>query len=497
MTSTHSRTLRFTLTFVAIVTLVAALLLSRQTTLSPQAAEAPGSVGDKAAHLEERAELMSSMRGRVQAGQAAARSGESDLSPITHGFGFDNNFDGETLYGDGNDWEPDIAADPNGPYVYVLTTRFGGAPASSDICDGCGYLVYRVSDDNGDTWGPSKMLCTCPGINWQADPQVEVADDGTVFATILQKWRSVLIKSTDHGQTWSDPVDVAPDFPWTDHEFLTISPDGQDVYVAFNKGASFVSASHDGGATFAPPVRTNPFGQNLYYYHYKGDVLSDDTVLIAATSLRSDPYATGPVHYYVLRSTDGGATWQQIDIATVKEQPDCPSFGCRKDHLAGQSNLVADTNDDLVYTYAGSKKPRKGQVIYITRSSDGGLTWSPPDQLSPNASGSRKAIASFPAIDSGGAGDFRLWWMDDRRGPFRWNVYYTTSGDGGLTWEDEVRISDATGGTGYKHPIGFNADYGDYGGITITDDGRTITATGQGFSYWGPGGTWINRQMAP
>ena len=45
-----------------------------------------------------------------------------------------------------------------------------------------------------------------------------------------------------------------------------------------------------------------------------------------------------------------------------------------------------------------------------------------------------------------------------------------------------------------RNPIGFAEIYGDYGEMGITNTGKTFAAWGEGFSYTGPGGTWINVQ---
>lgn len=404
-------------------------------------------------------------------------------------------WNGEELFGNAVDWEPDIAADPSAPHVYWLTTRYG---SRYQLCNDCPspLLVYRVSPDNGATWGPVMPLCKCKGYGWQADPQVEVADDGTVYALILQKWRTMLTKSTDHGVTWTAPVDVAKHMNWTDHGFLTISDDGQDVYVAFNHSDSWVAASHDGGATFVKSVKTSPPSDEgrRYYYHYKGAVLSNDVVTIAATSLDADPYARGNIKYYVLRSDDGGASWTQIPMGTYKEQPLCPRDRCRRDHLGGMTNLAKDDNDNLVVTFAGATRKADGQVIFTRTSTNDGLTWSPATKVSPVWRGDRRIIASFPAVAGTGNGDFRMWWQDDRIGVNGWNTWYTESTDNGTTWSRSIRISDATNGAFYKSRKGYLADYGDYGGIDIMDDGRTIATWGEGESYWGSGGSWVNTQ---
>jgi hypothetical protein len=37
--------------------------------------------------------------------------------------------------------------------------------------------------------------------------------------------------------------------------------------------------------------------------------------------------------------------------------------------------------------------------------------------------------------------------------------------------------------------------YGDYGEIAITSGGKAIGIWGEGASYSGPGGCWVNRQL--
>ena len=423
-------------------------------------------------------------------------------------------WEGEKLFGRQNDWEPDIAADPNDPYVYVATTRYG---KGNQACLDCPLpaLVYRVSDDNGDTWGPVKYLCKCKGAGWQADPQVEVADDGTIYALILQNWHTLLVKSTDHGETFGPPVDVAPALPgippknhWTDHGFLTISPDGQDVFVAFNHADSWVVASHNGGATFGTPAMTSPPSDHgvLYYYHYKGAVTAGGTVNIAATSFTRQPFANNLVRYYDLRSTDNGATWEQVSLDTFEAYPGCVKNRCRPDHLGGQAGIAADSAGNLIATFAGTRTARIGQMIFTSTSVDGGATWTESLRVSPTfaddsasaaarAVNRRRVLASFPQVVGTGTCDFRLWWQDDWKNIDSWNTWETTSVDCGSTWTEQVRISDATNGAGYKHPAGYFADYGDYGGIAVMTDGRTIAAWGEAYSYWGPGGTWINREI--
>ena len=101
---------------------------------------------------------------------------------------------------------------------------------------------------------------------------------------------------------------------------------------------------------------------------------------------------------------------------------------------------------------------------------------------------------AFPAAIGGEAGDFRVWFMDDRNGSSdRWNVWFRRSADAGRHWSKPRRISDATSGTAYIRPRGFLEPYGDYGELAIIENGQTFASWGEGVSYEGPGGTWYNR----
>jgi Neuraminidase (sialidase) len=140
--------------------------------------------------------------------------------------------------------------------------------------------------------------------------------------------------------------------------------------------------------------------------------------------------------------------------------------------------------------YDGATTAGGPQTIWSKRSTDGGATWSARTALS-----TAGVFSSFPAMESRGAGDVRAFYMQQDGGPDAWNVWYRASTDGGITWSAAVKISDATSGTAYKSAAGFREPYGDYGEAAITNGGKFIGVWGEGDSYTGPGGAWINRQL--
>jgi hypothetical protein len=67
-----------------------------------------------------------------------------------------------------DDWEPSVAADDFG-HVYIATTRFNGTDACRGYCPDPAIVIER-SSDGGRTWSGPRFLCTCPGVDGQADP---------------------------------------------------------------------------------------------------------------------------------------------------------------------------------------------------------------------------------------------------------------------------------------------------------------------------------------
>lgn len=442
--------------------------------------------------VERRVEAWRAATRAGRAGQAGARSYIKTAAPTgTTAWAGEVPIDATA-----DDWEPAIAADPAAPWVYVLTTRY----ASSKPCPGncpTPYIALTVSADGGATWAAGKPLCACKGSG-QFDPIIEVVPStGHVYAVYMNGYNVVFVKSTNHGATWSAPVKTYGKVSWNDKPVLATSDDGRYVYVSFNGptgGDPYAARSTDFGATWS---QAKVVDSDRYDFAFDADVAPDGTVYFAESSIlyggggNKGTYPTGTIDQHIFVSRDAGVTWTDGIVAQVQPGIRCVAAGCSPDYYLGHVAVAADGNGALVYAYDGATTTGGRQTISARRSTDRGTTWSAPVVISTPGE-----QATDPMVESRGSGDVRIAWLETSGGGNvdAWNAWSRSSTDGGATWSAAVRISDSASGAPYKTAAGFAEIYGDYGEIAITSTGKTIATWGEGASYVGPGGVWVNRQ---
>ena len=399
-------------------------------------------------------------------------------------------FDSERVWSGEDDWEPAVAADPSSNFVYQMTTRYSGPKA----CNGCPFpvIIFRSSSDGGATWSADKFLAITKKS--QNDPQIEVGTDGAVYAVWLDEYTPGVkfTKSTNRGVTWTTPFAFTgrKKIPtWSDRPILAISRDGRDVYVAFNASDSYVASSHDFGQTWSANAKTS--NDTRYWFHSGGAVAPDGTVYFA-TADYSQTYE-GDTNIGILKSTNGGASWQHVQLDTSREMADCSwAAGCYFGFLGPSAGVAVDSTGRVMVAYNSGNAVGAPQRMYVRTSTDRGNTWSARQEVSdPSASVNN----GFPALVTGNsAGDFRLIWQDDRNGPTTaWNSWYRRTQNGGGTWSSPIRLSDLTSGAPYKSANGYKFPYGDYLEIAVDASGRNHFIWGAGDSYNGPGGTWYTK----
>ena len=172
-----------------------------------------------------------------------------------------------------------------------------------------GPAMFSSTADGGQTWSAGRVIFDPGSKDQTIGNEIVVEPDGTLidgFNLILtgggksgnasQTFSVALIRSTDHGATWSTPTVVAPivDAPVTiaGHGVrtgdiipqFTVDPTSGNLYAAWQDG-SFTgtakvafSQSTDGGATWSTPIRIDQSPGNVPAFTPAINVSSDGTV---------------------------------------------------------------------------------------------------------------------------------------------------------------------------------------------------------------------------
>ncbi len=349
----------------------------------------------------------------------------------------------------------------------------------------------------------------------------------------------ILQISSDRGATWSAPRQIAPPGTGQWDAQIGVDPvDGQTVYASWlqnGKSDTVVAKSTDFGTTWTVVVADSTNA-------------GTDKPILAVRGQNVYVAFNHAQKVWVASSHDGGATF------TVSQVNPNGKLGWS---LAGGGTVTP--NGNVYFSWAGYEQNggAKGKVnLYISKSSNGGATWTntvidvsgaPPDcsaylcgwaylgaqvTMASDTAGTLYALwnagtvakgperlyfakstnggstwstkvdvsnapsgknHAFPAIAAGAAGDVRISWMDDRSPSGFWNAYYRSSTNGGNTWSAEVDISTFVSGYTYITADGFRFPFGDYYEMDIDDQGDTHVIMGEGFSYDSPGSIWYTK----
>ena len=306
-------------------------------------------------------------------------------------------------------------------------------------------LVVGISWDGGQTWQdtplPGASLCSGGTSKRASDPWIAFASNGDLYATTLtvngqgSPGNVLVSKSTDGGVSWQDPV-LIPNSNGADKESITTDPsDPQTVYVVWT---GRFSRSTDGGQTFSP-AQSVPTGSG-----------SQIVVLPDGTLIDSDAYE-------VFRSTDQGQHWgPRITVANFNSQQviDPNTHQLLRAGL-GLGDIAVDSNTGTVYIVVEDARLAGNQhdTIAFTQSTDDGLTRSTPVAVNqtPTNIPSLDQQAFIPTVQVGPDGTVGVAYYDFRfnqAGPDLptdfWFVPGTPDGSGGITWGDELRLTDTS-----------------------------------------------------
>ena len=379
------------------------------------------------------------------------------------------------------DGDPSMAFDGQGRLFY-MTSNFNRGHSDGDSP----FVTGMTGEMVMSTYGPSDPLD--PGTDGSRFVRTVVLDTNAsgagefndktaigvdpVSGNVYAAWSSyhgtgpffggcndiMFSRSTDHGATFSKPLDISDGICKQQGPAFAIGPNGE-IYLTWganvggNGGGNSVTgggnvfvASTDHGVRFGKPRFVsifNGFGSNVF----SGN---------GADSCGDAPF-------------------------------NCPT-GFNFPRWAPLPTIAADNvNKTIVIAYPVQEPSGQGQIERIV-SSDGGATWSSPAELTPAATGHQ----FMPWLTASGGRTMAIWYDsqgDAQYSPTRppcngptgagyacLNVRYAQSTDGGLTWSTSIQVTSGPFNPNYEQYTGRHIPFlGDY--ITLAAAGNTIGAT--------------------
>src|SRR5213082_2095450 len=389
----------------------------------------------------------------VVAGIALAAAGPTDVSGLSP-------FAACTVGGPGTNFvnsevEPFVSVNPANPGNIVgvfQQDRWSNGGAHG--------LVASTSHDGGATWTESwAHFSTCSGgtaanggdYGRASDPWVSFAPNGDVYQISLSASADLTVsavlvsKSVDGGDTWSEPTTLARNVSafaegpgFNDKESITADPtNATNVYAVWDRsrfpsdqagvtaqmsaasvrGDIMFSRTTDGGQNWEPARDILGGNQNEFTVGNQIAVLPDGTLVDIFEDLNGSGRQPSPnqFHESVIRSTDKGVTWSKvIDISTdgavAVRDPDTRAFVRTG---AGLPDIAVDPRNGTLYAVwsDGRFSGFAHDDVALSRSSDGGLTWSIPIKVNASPAG----VAAFtPAVDVASDGTVAVSYYDFR-----------------------------------------------------------------------------------
>ena len=359
--------------------------------------------------------------------------------------------------------EPSIVVNPTNPQNIIASAAFS----------------YRVSNNGGNTFGAPISNVVPAGYFQSGDTSLAFDSQGRLFYSYLGFFSAsggldcivseinpttgALVAGPFVAST-SGPAGGSNDKPWLAVDRFVGSPFQNRLYLVWSEFPAAAAErvlfafSADRGVTWSSPLQLSTGSEGFVWPPH------------VAVAPNGDVYVSYHAHFSsgsagsvaVLRSTDGGVTFPQKTSAFTAGKADV-TFNVQDSGgtipntafwLQGSAqawvlpdpltpgNVYVVANDDPDNLHGSGDDAD----VFIARSTDNGLTWAAPLRVDHGPGGTFQVMPTAAIDDNSGC--IVVMWYDNRLGGSNGagndllNVFYTVSGDGGLTFGPDVQIND-------------------------------------------------------
>jgi hypothetical protein len=363
----------------------------------------------------------------------------------------------------GENDKPSITADPtDSRFVYATWTRRSGGVFNANTSVTC----FARSIDGGQTWQPEQVIHVAPGTDFDWGQQIVVLPDGTLIDSFTEgqfKQNNpgvlTLLRSSDHGQTWSGPIAAVVQLPQFDHytnppfapitdpdtghtvmaqpQFASVGVDRTtgNLYAVwidgrfsnFQYNSIALSISSDGGFTWSQPIQVNQTPNTVppadrQAWNPSVAVAADGSVAVTYYDFRNNTPAPGCLTDYWLASwhpTPGApvtdpSNWSEVRLTdTSFDLEQAPVFlevtnvAAAGAYWLGEYEGLAAAGNDFVAVWGMPDGSAANQESIFFRRANSGGSSTAPSSVRTGAAG--PLMASYDVFSNnlaaGGAGN--------------------------------------------------------------------------------------------
>ena len=371
--------------------------------------------------------------------------------------------DGNNIIGDAAN-EPSIALNPvNNDNLVIGWRQF------DTISNNFRQAGVAFTNNGGSSWNNDGPLDA--GV-FRSDPVLDADGDGNIYYYSLttnaqfSEFFCDMFISNDGGVSWSDPIPAGGgDKQWMVIDRTAGSSDGF-IHAIWNRfftccPPGYFTRSTDAGLNYLDPI---DIAQDIFWGTLS--VGPDGELYICGRNIDNDPI--------VIRSDNADElvtpTFPQATIVDMNGNS-TNSVGPNPGGLLGQYDIETDHTDGPnrgnVYFLGSTNPPGPDPLdIAFSRSVDGGLTWAPPTRINNDAQ-EADAFNWFGTMSVAPGGRIDVIWNRQDPATFLSAMFYSASFDAGLSWTENVQVTESFDPL-VGHPN--QNKIGDYYDMRSTDD---------------------------